>query len=95
MYLSCPFSERRIAVSSRATLLSSRPGDGVAEVDGDASCEAGRHQEDAPFAAGAGKVPAGQCGGCGVPVDGGHRDGAVAGAGAGRDEKAVLQTRWK
>jgi hypothetical protein len=60
-------------------------GDGVAEIDGNAADEAGRHLEDTPFPSGAGKIAAGQGGGCGVPVDGGHRDAA---AGAVFDEPA-------
>jgi hypothetical protein len=54
-------------------------GDCVAEVDGDASGEAGSELGNASFAAGAGDAAAGPGGDGGVPVNGGHR-GAVAGA---------------
>lgn len=61
-------------------------GDGVAQVDGDAVGEAGGQQKDAPFAAGAWEFASLQGGDGGFPVDGGHRGGAVADAGAAGDE---------
>lgn len=45
-------------------------GDGVAEVEGDGAGEACQEQEDAAFAAGAGKAAAVQDGDVGIPVDG-------------------------
>src|SRR5580693_449658 len=74
----CGEEERGVAV------VESR--DGVAQVDGDAVGEAGGQQEDAPFAAGAWEFACLQGGDGGFPVDGGHRGGAVADAGAVLDE---------
>ena len=63
-------------------------GDGVAEVDGDAACEAGGQEQDASFAAGAWELAGVQGGDGGVPVDVCHRSGAVADAGGSSDEAA-------
>jgi hypothetical protein len=64
----------------KVSVVAVESGDGVAEADGDASGEAGRQLEDAAFASGAGEVSVGEGGDGGVPVDGGHRGSAVAGA---------------
>src|ERR1035441_3603973 len=57
-------------------------GDGVAEADGVAGCEAGRDSDDALFPAGCWQAPAVKGGHDRVPVDPRHR-GAVADAGRG------------
>jgi hypothetical protein len=63
-------------------------GSSVTEIDGDAAGEAGRQHQDAPFASGAGNFSGLKGGDRSVPVDGGHRGGVIADAGAGCNEAA-------
>jgi hypothetical protein len=69
-------------------------GSGVAEVDRDAGCEAGREHEYAPFSSGAGQSVAAERGDRAVPVDG-RQQGAVADAGAVLDEALVKSLRCR